>query len=474
MNTEITDNNNKIGIVLYDDDCAACRNLARRFHPLLSRHGLELLPLQTPEIQGRLAPMGVDPLAEMRLLRPDGVLLGSVDALLEISRHYWWAWPIRQFASIPPITSILRSGYRWFARHRYCLNGQCDIKPLNRLESPSIGNDQIPSPRGGETVRVRGGRLIQLYPTARTQIPMEGRVVTDQCCRQKLDFLPLLIFPISALFFRPHVANWVFMWAMALGLYAGCKWLTYQAALRRITKPAWRRAFGYLFAYPGMNAREFLDCRNIPAHPKPVEWLSGAVKTFIGVVLLFGVTPRLFPLNVLLAGWTGMVGVILILHFGLFYLLVLAWQHAGVKATPLMLSPLRAPSLAEFWGRRWNTGFKELSLQWMFRPLQRRTGALTASLLVFGASGLIHELVISLPARGGYGLPTLYFLFQGAGLIAERTPLARQLRLGRGWRGWLFTVLITAGPVFWLFHPPFIQHVILPMLNVIGATGKIT
>jgi alginate O-acetyltransferase complex protein AlgI len=139
-----------------------------------------------------------------------------------------------------------------------------------------------------------------------------------------------------------------------------------------------------------------------------------------------------------------------------------------------MLSPLRATSLAEFWGRRWNTGFKELSLQWMFRPLQHKTGAVTATMLVFGASGLIHELVISLPARGGYGLPTLYFLIQGVGLIAERTPLARQFGLGHGWRGWLFTILITAGPGFWLFHPPFIQNVILPMLHVVGATGKIT
>lgn len=427
MNTEITDNNNNNGIVLYDADCAACRSLAHHFHPWLSRHGFELLPLQTPEIQERLRLNGGDPLAEIRLLRPDGTVFGGVDALLEISRQYWWALPIRQAARIPAIARILRWSYRWIARHRYCLNGACEIKrpPANRFG-------------------------------------------------QAIDFLPLLIFPMVAMFLRPHVANWIFMWAMAFGLYAGCKWQTYQAASRSVAKPGWGRAVGYLLAYPGMNAGEFLEVKNIPLPPRPMDWVSGAIKIFTGVILLYGVAPHLFPMNPLLAGWAGMIGLILILHFGLFHWLALAWQCVGVKATPLMLSPLRATSLAEFWGRRWNTGFKELSWQWLFRPLQHRTGAITATLLVFGASGLVHELVISLPARGGYGLPTFYFLLQGVGLIAERTPFARHLGLGRGWRGWLFTILVTAAPVFWLFHPPFIQHVILPMLHVIGATGKTT
>jgi alginate O-acetyltransferase complex protein AlgI len=97
-------------------------------------------------------------------------------------------------------------------------------------------------------------------------------------------------------------------------------------------------------------------------------------------------------------------------------------------------------------------------------------GPTGATLLVFFVSGVIHELVISLPARGGYGLPTGYFLIQGLGVIGEHTPFGRQLGLGRGLRGWLFTLFVTVGPAFSLFHPPFVRNVILPMLEAIGAT----
>jgi alginate O-acetyltransferase complex protein AlgI len=135
-----------------------------------------------------------------------------------------------------------------------------------------------------------------------------------------------------------------------------------------------------------------------------------------------------------------------------------------------MRAPLLSHSLGEFWGRRWNTAFNHLVATFLFRPLNRKFGARAATMLVFLASGFVHDLVISIPARGGYGLPTLYFLLQGAGVLFEHTRLARRLRIDGGFRGWLFTVIIAGGPAFWLFHPPFIHNVILPFLKCLGAT----
>jgi len=131
--------------------------------------------------------------------------------------------------------------------------------------------------------------------------------------------------------------------------------------------------------------------------------------------------------------------------------------------------PIAAKSLGEFWGVRWNRGFNDLAHQYIFDPARRKIGASWATMLAFLASGLVHELVISVPARGGYGLPTLYFLLQGCGLLAERSRLGRRARLRRGLRGRLFALTIAAGPAYWLFHPPFVLRVIVPMLRDIHA-----
>jgi predicted DCC family thiol-disulfide oxidoreductase YuxK len=421
VNTEITENKLN-GWVLYDGECRLCTGMARRFHHLLAGRHLELLPLQTPWVKERLHLPEDQLLKEMRLLRPDGKYFGGADAILEIGRYFWWAWPLRMIGHVPVIKRLLEVLYRHVARNRNCTDGVCEIKKQSRA----------------------------------------------------MDLLPLVALPCFALLSRSHVAAWVFMWAMAFALYAGCKWLTYREtrarALRRGLKLSLGRIIAYLLAWPGMDANDFLDARKVAARPRTAEWVFAIAKTFFGVIVLWAVTRTLLPFNWLLAGWSGMLGVVFILHFGLFHLLSLFWRRMGIHATPVMRNPIGATSLAEFWGGRWNTAFHELAFRFTFRPLRRFASPSLAMLLVFGLSGLIHEAVISLPARGGYGLPTLYFLIQGLGVIAERSRFGRFLGLGRGLRGWLFTFCITAGPVFALFHPPFVKHVILPMLTAIGAT----
>src|SRR5262249_39734016 len=153
----------------------------------------------------------------------------------------------------------------------------------------------------------------------------------------------------------------------------------------------------------------------------------------------------------------------------LFHLLSLLWRWAGVDARPLMNAPIRATSLASFWGDRWNRGFSDLASALMLRPFHRALGGSGALFAIFAVSGILHDLVISLPAGAGGGLPTGYFLVQGLGALAERSPAGRGLGLGSGSRGRLFTAVVVAGPLFWLFHPPFVRRVILPMLGAIGA-----
>jgi len=409
--------------VLYDADCPFCTRLALNFRPMLCRRHFGLAPLQSPWARTQLGLTPPQLLAEMRLLRADGTVFGGADALLEISRHLWWAWPLRQAGRVPVFVRLLRWGYRWLARNRSCAYGAC---------------------------------AAQVSTTVRKIRP--------------IDFLPLLILPAAALTLRAQFPPWIFMWAMALAIYAGCKWLTFREAAGPGPSFGPARALGYLLAWPGMEASMFLNCQNTPAMPSGKEWALAFAKTCLGFALLFGVSRRLLPVHPFSAGWTGMCGVVFILHFGLFHLLSLTWRRAGVKASPLMQNPLATQSLSEFWGGRWNTAFNELAFRYIYRPVRRRTTPAFATLAVFGLSGLVHELVISLPARGGFGLPTMYFMIQGLGLLLERSAFGQKVGLGKGLPGRAFALTIAAGPAVLLFPTPFIRNVILPMLPAIGAT----
>jgi alginate O-acetyltransferase complex protein AlgI len=164
-----------------------------------------------------------------------------------------------------------------------------------------------------------------------------------------------------------------------------------------------------------------------------------------------------------------MLGAVLVLHFGVFEIAALLWQSIGIDAPALMDVPLRAASLVEFWGSRWNTGFHQLARDLAFRPFYKKLGPGKAGFLVFLLSGLVHDLVISLPAHGGYGFPTLYFALQGAGVAFERSRAGRRLGLRKGRSGWLFMTVVTAAPAFWLFHPAFVLRVILPFMEAVHA-----
>lgn len=278
----------------------------------------------------------------------------------------------------------------------------------------------------------------------------------------------LVVWPAVAWSTTRNEAAWVVMWAIALAEFFSLKLFTLVECGRPVCNG---RALAYLVLWPGLNAREFLAERApIPAWSRG-RVLAGALANIAGGAALVGwaVTHAARPTAPLRVGWVGMVGLILLLHFGAFRLLAWAWCRAGVNAPPIMRTPIGAASLAEFWGGRWNVAFAETARRFLFRPLARRLGARPAGAAVFVVSGLIHESVLSLPARGGWGGPTLYFALQALGIAAEKSPPGRWVGLGRGWRGWLWTLCVTAVPVPWLLHAPFVTRVIVPFVRQLAS-----
>jgi len=256
--------------------------------------------------------------------------------------------------------------------------------------------------------------------------------------------------------------RWALMWLLAGAIFAACKALTWWPHRRRATVA---RSAGYLLLWPGMDARTFLDPARKPPPPLGREWLFAAAKTLIGVALLVGSAAATAPL---LRGWIGLVGLIFVLHFGTFHLVALLWRQAGVQADPIMRAPILSRSLGDFWGHRWNLGFHNLAHDHLYQRLAPRAGRVAAVMAVFLASGLIHDLVISVPAGGGYGLPTGYFALQGLGVFIERSAAGKDVGLGHGIGGRIWMALFTAGPAYALFHPTFVREVMLPFMAVLG------
>lgn len=261
---------------------------------------------------------------------------------------------------------------------------------------------------------------------------------------------------------------WLFMWTLSFAIFLGLKWVTWWEARNRVPHRAGRSP-AYLVGWPGMDAESFLDARQHALVPQFGEWLWATAKTLLGIALIWLVVRRIPPPQALLRGWVGLLGLIFLLHFGSFHLIALFWQGMGIDAQPIMSKPILSKTLGEFWGRRWNLGFRQLAYDLIFRPLHKRIGIVAASLLVFLVSGLVHDLVISLPAQGGYGLPTAYFLLQGAGVSVERSNLGKRLGLQHGIGGWVFMFVVAAGPAFWLFHPAFVLRVIVPFMHAVHA-----
>ena len=292
----------------------------------------------------------------------------------------------------------------------------------------------------------------------------------DQRRHNWIGWVPLALLPTLVMTLRAKLVPWIFMWMLAAAVFAGCKWQTWWDA-RAIMRSAknWKRAAAYLLLWPGMEAHDFFEVGAEKQHIRASEWFIGIGKTLSGMALVWAGARVIASGHPLLGGWMGMIGLVLFLHFGSFQLIALAWERSGIRVRPIMRRPVASRSLSKLWGKRWNLGFRKLSHAWVFQPLQKRFGLVGGTLGAFLASGLLHDLVISVPAGAGYGLPTAYFLAQGFGVIVERSETGKRFGLGRGTRGWLWTALIAIGPLYVLFHPWFVMRVMVPFLR--GVAG---
>lgn len=107
---------------------------------MLHRHRFNLAPLQMPWTQKRLGLKTGEPLVEMKLLTEYGQIYGGADALAQIARRIWWAWPLFALAHIPGAAILLRTLYQRIAANRNCIGNACQLPKQNRLGDYTAGS----------------------------------------------------------------------------------------------------------------------------------------------------------------------------------------------------------------------------------------------------------------------------------------------------------------------------------------------
>jgi Membrane bound O-acyl transferase family len=197
--------------------------------------------------------------------------------------------------------------------------------------------------------------------------------------------------------------------------------------------------------------------------------IKGLVRVAIGFALLFlskhldNQAHNTFFLPELLA----LFGLSFILHFGILNLSTALWRFCGVDVKELFRSPYQSKSLKEFWGKRWNMAFSEMTALVAYRPLKGFFGKNLAMMSSFLLSGILHEIAISCPVKSGYGLPLMYFALHCFIMFAEDKfdfvkAIVQHKILSRVWvLAWLIL------PMPLLFHERFMENVIFPLRNII-------
>ncbi|MGE3852294.1 MAG: MBOAT family protein, partial [Planctomycetota bacterium] len=233
------------------------------------------------------------------------------------------------------------------------------------------------------------------------------------------------------------------------------------------TRMSWWRWLGFCTLWFGMRPRIFAGERK----PRDDAWLilRSALLLAVGGLALIVAAAGVWRVSgsPLLALPLLLPGISLCLHFGVLKSATAFWRLVGLDANLLFRAPIRSTSLTEFWGRRWNIAFSEMTAIAVYRPLQPVVGRRAATVLAFAFSGVLHEVAISVPVQTGYGLPMLYFVVHGGLILIERARQSAGRPIG-GWPGWCWTVLWLALPLPILFHPAFVEQVLLP---IIGGGG---
>lgn len=217
-----------------------------------------------------------------------------------------------------------------------------------------------------------------------------------------------------------------FLAAMSATLVA-IKVIDARLDLRRGSPPTWKEFLAFL-ANPFVLVRRCLPLeRSVPAHTNLLRLVLGSVGCAIGIALLnslFRVDWQDWPF--LLEHASKVMALMLATISGLSAATAL-WRWSGGAARDYMDHPFAARTPADFW-RKYNRNMQQFFWEDIFKPLGGHRTPVRTTLLVFGLSALIHELIFYAAIGRVQGYQTVFFALHG---VAAAMTL--RVRTKNGW-----------------------------------------
>ena len=270
--------------------------------------------------------------------------------------------------------------------------------------------------------------------------------------RRALGWLLLATLMVAAHFALFSDSPFLRMVGLCCVLLGGMKGLVYAewAGVKKLTLP---RYAVFSFLWFGMDPGTFRSRKSGLTWKRDVA--LGSLLTLLGILGAWFVW---------FMGWRQILVMFVPLslgfHFGVLRILKGLLRLAGFPVRTLFPNPLEAKGITDFWSRRWNVGYSQMMQRLLGRPIESMCGKSAGVMAVFIASGLLHEIAITLPVRSGFGLPTLFFTLHGLLTLLEgkwNRPLGK-----------IPALLAVTLPLAWLFPPAFQNEVIAPCIEVFG------
>jgi hypothetical protein len=189
-----------------------------------------------------------------------------------------------------------------------------------------------------------------------------------------------------------------------------------------------------------------IDPRRVASHrvPRRLDVVRFAVATLeigVAVCVFLSPYPKTFGLVRMAAGATSAYFIV----EGMARLMEALCALAGLDPGPLHDAPIRARTVGEFWGRRWNRAVSIWLGEQAFRPAAKRFGAPVGVLAAFGASALLHAVPVWIALDVRHAVPMGAFFLLHGGIVLLESKLRVQKwapALGHLWTVGVFAVTL--------------------------------